>query len=210
MSDDTVCPSCGQPKEFSHHPLCKYCFMRGQTNTMKMVILGIFVGKDINKLTAKDAKKISAKDFKKMTAEEVVTELNKLPFIKYPANFASIKKYLIKFTQFKILSASKVRSSKVGRPKKRHRITIRGMKIFQAYIKRWQQGGLLLLHKKHKKLRISSGDNERASAIRGKMLTKEYNSLEFIFPQRQKKISSSKSNQPYRKNEIIQHLQVLT
>lgn len=180
MSVDSVCPSCGHPKEFPEHPLCKYCFMRCQSNTIKMVILGIFLGKDI---TSKE-KKISAFDFKKLSSEEVIAEFNKLPFIKYPGNISSIKKYLIKYTKFGLLSSSKVRSSKAGRSKLLHRITIRGMKIFQAYIKRWQQGQLLLLHKKHKRLKISSDDRERASSIRGRMQNKEYNSLSFIFPQR--------------------------
>lgn len=165
MSDNR-CPSCGFEKEFPDKPLCKYCYTRGAIGTMKMVIMTIFQEKD------------------KLSAKDVVTEFNKLPFIKYPANIASIKKYLIDYTNWGMLSASKVRSNKVGRPQILHRITMKGRRRLKYYLKRWQQGGLVLLNRRHRKLKITSGDRERASSIRGRMHNPEYNSLDFIFPQR--------------------------
>ena len=189
MPDDSVCPSCGHDKK-PKQGLCFYCYHRGNHNTLKMITLGILLGYDMNNLTTIDTRKLATRDLKKFSPYEIVDKFNQLSYIRYPGNIKSFKKYLHKFTRFKIISASKVRSSKPGRPKLVYRCRISGMKLFQAYIKRWRNGGILLLHKKHQRLqKISTFDRERASSIRGRMINDmNYNSLDYIFNQRNQKV----------------------
>ena len=187
MTDDIIkplcpslCPSCGMVKDFPDKFLCKYCYTRGYIGTMRMVILGIF---DRAVITKNDG----SIETKKLSAEEVVAEFNKLPFIKREANVGSIKKYLIDWTGYRMLSKSKVRNTKagkVGAPRILHRITVKGKRRLKAYLKKWNAGHLVLLTKHHKKLKLTSQDYERSSAIRGRLQNPAYDPYQFIFPQR--------------------------
>lgn len=168
MTENT-CPSCGLPKEddVKDKPLCRYCFLRNTMGTMKFVIMSIFANGD------------------KLSAEEVAKMLNKFEYIRRPVPLATVQKYLVIYTRFGMLSSSKERIKRVGRPTLLHTITLKGNARFEAYQKKWEDGHLVNLRKRHRKFRMLRTFIDRASKIRGKIRNdKDYNSFEFIFPQR--------------------------
>ena len=171
---ENKCPSCGFEIELENKPLCRYCYMRNTLGTMKMEIMKIFEGGD------------------KLSAKDVMEKLNALPYIRQPISLLVVKKYLIDYTRFGMLSSSKERKKRVGRPTLLRKITSKGQKRLKMYLKKWNHGFIVLLKERHRKLRTTSSSySERASAIRGKILNdKNYNSFEFIFPQRINKLQA--------------------
>lgn len=168
---ENACPSCGFEKEFPDKGLCHYCYFRGLANSAKMVYLGIMYGDGVN--------------IKKFSAEELVKEFNILSFGE--TKLSTVKKYLVNYKNFGFVSGSSIKSRERGRPKKVYKITEKGIKILNEYLKKWKYGQMLLLKKKHKKFKMETDFNNRASAIRGKMLNDpEYkkNSISFLMTQR--------------------------
>lgn len=170
MSDDNVCPSCGLDNT-TGKPLCHYCYFRGLANSAKMVYLGIMLG--------------DGKEIKRFSAEELVTEFNKLSF--GDTKLSTVKKYLVNYKNLGYVGGSSIQDGEQGRPKKIYKITEKGIRILNEYLKKWKAGQSLLLKKKHKKFKLSREDNERSAAIRGKMQKPEYkqNCIRFLMTQRQ-------------------------
>lgn len=182
QTPENACISCGLDKnpdkrtDFNpENKYCFYCWHRSNHNTMKMIILDII-----------------SQSKNRMSLLDVIGKLNKFKYIGYDVEFNSTKKRLIRFTKRErkyngivetkglgLLTASKstsVRPEKGGRKVLLYHITKKGIRVLKRYKKRWL-GGLPLQAKKRGKKRkkqpkfeMNTDRNERASAIRGRIV----------------------------------------
>ncbi len=187
MTEDNLCPSCGMVKEdiFRDKPLCFYCFFRGQHITMRFVIL-----------------KILAKSDKKLSVKELLKRLNTLKCIGYPMRKEDLKVNLLRLKNYRFIRPAKSNTyrRRGGRQKLRYSITKRGRRNLAALSKRWEQGFVMRYNKKSelrmKNFRMTTDKRERAAAIRGKILNKEYDKYKFILTNRKYKKKFGMLNPP--------------
>ena len=165
-----ICPSCGFIKEHPEKTLCFFCYWRGNFGTMKMLTLNVLV-----------------KSAKRLTLDEIVDELNRMPFIGKAVKAESLKENLRRYKQLGLITGRKRRVVKHyrGRQKLELKLTLKGKRALKRYWKNWSMGLLVPIIFKGKTKRITQDFKARASGIRGK-IGKVYDTFEFILPERRK------------------------
>ena len=169
-SKSNICPSCGFIKEHSEKTLCLYCYWRSNFGTMKMLTLDIV-----------------DKSAKRLTLDEILDELNRMPFIGKVVKAESLKENLRRYKQLGLITGRKRRVVKHyrGRQKLEMKLTLKGKKALKRYWKNWNMGLLVPIKFKGKTKKMKRDFKARASEIRGK-IGKVYDTFEFILPERRK------------------------
>ncbi len=169
-SKSNLCPSCGFIKEHPEKTLCFFCYWRGNFGTMKMLTLYIL-----------------DKSTKRLTLDEILDELNGMPFIGKVVKANSLKENLRRYKQLGLITGRKRRVLKhyPGRKKLEMKLTMKGKKALKRYWKNWGMGLLVPIKFKGKTKKMTQEFKARASGIRGK-IGKVYGTFEFILPERRK------------------------
>lgn len=163
-----TCPSCGF--DFQSHTqgeLCWYCWYRGYNGASKFLVFkAILENKnkwvdvdEILKLTNKQRKKIGKKELKNTKAIYPILERYTRSYKK--DNKKEWNRLLLK--------------RKKGR-KNTFRLGSRLIKRMARYEKRWIQGYSLYISKKP----LTSEENRKATAIRNKLATEQYDLYEYL------------------------------
>jgi hypothetical protein len=165
-----VCPSCGFIKDYPEKTLCFFCYWRGNFGTMKMLTLDIL-----------------DKSAKRLTKDEILDELNRMPFIGKVVRSNSLKENLRRYKQLGLITGRKTRVVKHyrGRQKLELKLTLKGKKALKRYWKNWSMGLLVPIKFKGKTKKMTQDFKARASGIRGK-IGKVYDTFGFILPERRK------------------------
>ena len=174
--NDDICPSCGFKKNFPNTPVCFYCYFRGNTGATKMYVLMIMKEMGI-----------------RMTTDEIVVALNEHEIndgkknFRYGAVHKTLNRLAARDKMYSVLSKSKVKTGKVGRPVVRFKYHLqRGDKYLDRYLANWDAGrpvGIDYRQKKGKWERENSlMIRNKGRAIRQKIRNGEYDRFDFIFP----------------------------
>lgn len=176
LSSD-ICPSCGFKKDVPETPVCFYCYYRGTIGATKMYILMTLRHEGI-----------------KLNTNEVVLALNKCKIndgrknFKYMATFEILNKLSGTDRMYNILSKSKVKNGKPGRPVVRYKyFATRADKYLNRYLANWYSGRPVGLPYKRKQGTWEKDHSleirNKARAIRTKIRSGEYDKFDFIFPE---------------------------
>jgi hypothetical protein len=165
-----ICPSCGFLKEHSEKTLCFFCYWRGNFGTMKMLTLDIV-----------------DKSAKRLTRDEILNELNRMPFIGKVVKAESLKENLRRYKQLGLITGRKRRVVKHyrGRQKLESKLTLKGKRALKRYWKNWSMGLLVPIKFKGKNKKMTQDFKARASGIRGK-IGRVYDNFKFVLPERRK------------------------
>jgi len=127
------------------------------------------------------------KSANRLTRDEILYELNRLPFIGKVVQAKSFKENLKRYKQLGLITERKRRVVKHyrGRQKLEFKLTLKGKKALKRYWKNWGMGLLVPIKFKGKTKKMTQEFKARASGIRGK-IGHVYDTIEFILPERRK------------------------
>ncbi|OGH05880.1 MAG: hypothetical protein A2W22_04620 [Candidatus Levybacteria bacterium RBG_16_35_11] len=127
------------------------------------------------------------KSAKRLTRDEILDELNRMPFIGKVVKAESLKENLRRYKQLGLITGRKRRVVKHyrGRQKLELKLTLKGKKALKRYWKNWSMGLLVPIKFKGKTKKMTQDFKARASGIRGK-IGKVYDTFDFILPERRK------------------------
>lgn len=187
--NDDICPSCGFPKQdstgkdMSNSSVCFYCYFRGMTGTVKLFLL-MCMKKSGLRLSTKEVMDVLHKSEindgrRNFKEKNVLDALNNLAGPNKNPDGPKRK--------YSMLSKSKVKNGKVGRPIVRFKyFAVRADKYLDRYLANWDSGrpvGLTYKRKKGDWEKLHSLEiRNKSRAIRLKIRSGEYDRFDFIFP----------------------------